>query len=96
MRLYKVITHSAGNGWIVREPRQAPRTANDYTPLSAVDIFVEDLGFDIDTARAAVSAAALAAGAPGVHAGVARASPRKTTAAVIKITGIERTEGIKK
>jgi 3-hydroxyisobutyrate dehydrogenase len=41
--LYDVITHSAGNSWMF-ENRMAHVLANDYTPLSAVDIFVKDLG----------------------------------------------------
>ena len=37
--LYEVITHSAGNSWMF-ENRMAHVLAGDYTPLSAVDIFV--------------------------------------------------------
>ena len=37
--LYEVITHSAGNSWMF-ENRLAHVLAADYTPLSAVDIFV--------------------------------------------------------
>ena len=49
--LYDVITHSAGNSWMF-ENRMAHVLAGDYTPLSAVDIFVKDLGLVLDTARA--------------------------------------------
>ena len=49
--LYEVITHSAGNSWMF-ENRMAHVLAGDYTPLSAVDIFVKDLGLVLDTARA--------------------------------------------
>ena len=49
--LYEVITHSAGNSWMF-ENRMAHVLAADYTPLSAVDIFVKDLGLVLDTARA--------------------------------------------
>ena len=49
--LYEVITHSAGNSWMF-ENRMAHVVAGDYTPLSAVDIFVKDLGLVLDTARA--------------------------------------------
>ncbi len=49
--LYDVITHSAGNSWMF-ENRMAHVLAADYTPLSAVDIFVKDLGLVLDTARA--------------------------------------------
>ena len=48
--IYEVITHSAGNSWMF-ENRMAHVLAGDYTPLSAVDIFVKDLGLVLDTAR---------------------------------------------
>jgi putative dehydrogenase len=48
--LYEVITNSAGNSWMF-ENRMAHVLANDYTPLSAVDIFVKDLGLVLDVAR---------------------------------------------
>lgn len=49
--LYEVITHSAGNSWMF-ENRMPHILAADYTPLSAVDIFVKDLGLVLDLARA--------------------------------------------
>ncbi len=49
--LYEVITHSAGNSWMF-ENRMPHVLAGDYTPLSAVDIFVKDLGIVLDLARA--------------------------------------------
>ena len=49
--LYEVITHSAGSSWMF-ENRMAHVLAGDYTPLSAVDIFVKDLGLVLDVARA--------------------------------------------
>ncbi|MEO7117160.1 MAG: L-threonate dehydrogenase [Caldimonas sp.] len=49
--IYDVITHSAGNSWMF-ENRMAHVLKGDYTPLSAVDIFVKDLGLVLDTARA--------------------------------------------
>jgi L-threonate 2-dehydrogenase len=49
--IYEVITHSAGNSWMF-ENRMAHVLAGDYAPLSAVDIFVKDLGLVLDTARA--------------------------------------------
>lgn len=48
--LYEVITHSAGNSWMF-ENRGPHILKGDYTPLSAVDIFVKDLGLVLDTAR---------------------------------------------
>ena len=49
--LYEVITNSAVNSWMF-ENRMAHVLAGDYTPLSAVDIFVKDLGIVLDVARA--------------------------------------------
>jgi 3-hydroxyisobutyrate dehydrogenase len=48
--LYEVISNSAGNSWMF-ENRVPHILAGDYTPLSAVDIFVKDLGLVLDTAR---------------------------------------------
>jgi putative dehydrogenase len=48
--LYDVITHSAGNSWMF-ENRVPHILSGDYTPLSAVDIFVKDLGLVLDTGR---------------------------------------------
>jgi L-threonate 2-dehydrogenase len=49
--LYEVITNSAGNSWMF-ENRVPHILKADYRPLSAVDIFVKDLGLVLDTARA--------------------------------------------
>ncbi len=49
--MYDVVTHAAGNSWMF-ENRMAHVLAGDYTPLSAVDIFVKDLGLVTDTAKA--------------------------------------------
>ncbi|MCB5174330.1 L-threonate dehydrogenase [Microvirga lenta] len=62
-KVYEVITASAGNSWMF-ENRVPHVLDGDYTPHSAVDIFVKDLGIIQDMARAAkfpvpVSAAAL-------------------------------------
>ena len=48
--LYDVVTSAAGNSWMF-ENRMAHVLAADYTPLSAVDIFVKDLGIVLDSAR---------------------------------------------
>ncbi|WAC29545.1 L-threonate dehydrogenase [Ancylobacter sp. SL191] len=62
-KVYEVITQSAGNSWMF-ENRMPHVLDGDYTPRSAVDIFVKDLGIIQDMARGAkfpvpVSAAAL-------------------------------------
>ncbi|WP_302616430.1 NAD(P)-dependent oxidoreductase, partial [uncultured Desulfovibrio sp.] len=41
--IYKVITSAAANSWMF-ETRMKHVVSGDYTPLSAVDIFVKDLG----------------------------------------------------
>ncbi|WP_350355145.1 L-threonate dehydrogenase [Larsenimonas rhizosphaerae] len=48
--LYDVITHSAGNSWMF-ENRVPHILKGDYTPLSAVDIFVKDLNIVHATGR---------------------------------------------
>lgn len=49
-KLYEVITHCAGNSWMFEN--RIPHVLDaDYTPHSAVDIFVKDLGLVLDLAR---------------------------------------------
>jgi 3-hydroxyisobutyrate dehydrogenase len=50
-QLYEVITNAAGNSWMF-ENRVPHILDGDYTPLSAVNIFVKDLGIVLDAARA--------------------------------------------
>lgn len=50
-RIYEVITASAGNSWMF-ENRVPHVLDGDYRPLSAVDIFVKDLGIVLDMGRA--------------------------------------------
>jgi len=62
-KVYQVITASAGNSWMF-ENRVPHVLDGDYSPRSAVDIFVKDLGIIQDMARTAkfpvpVAAAAL-------------------------------------
>ena len=49
--LYDVISNSAGASWMFNN-RVPHILAGDYRPLSAVDIFVKDLGIVLDAARA--------------------------------------------
>ena len=58
--VYEVITHAAGNSWMF-ENRMAHVLAGDYEPLSAVNIFVKDLGIVAETAREQDMPAPLAA-----------------------------------
>ncbi len=83
--LYEVITHSAGNSWMF-ENRMAHVLAGDYTPLSAVDIFVKDLGLVLDTARATRFPLPLSATAHQMFMQASAAGHgREDDAAVIKI-----------
>jgi putative dehydrogenase len=88
--LYEVITHSAGNSWMF-ENRAPHVLAADYTPLSAVDIFVKDLGIVLDTARASKFPLPLSAAAHQMFLMAAAAGHgREDDSAVIKIfPGIE-------
>ena len=61
-RVDEVITASAGNSWMF-ENRMAHVLDGDYTPRSAVDIFVKDLGIIQDMARNARFPVPLAAAA---------------------------------
>ncbi|MDO4236723.1 L-threonate dehydrogenase [Pseudomonas sp.] len=83
--LYEVITHSAGNSWMF-ENRMAHVLAGDYTPLSAVDIFVKDLGLVLDTARASKFPLPLASTAHQMFMQASTAGHgREDDSAVIKI-----------
>ena len=83
--LYEVITHSAGNSWMF-ENRMAHVLAGDYTPLSAVDIFVKDLGLVLDTARASKFPLPLASTAHQMFMQASTAGhAREDDSAVIKI-----------
>jgi L-threonate 2-dehydrogenase len=88
--LYEVITNSAGNSWMF-ENRMAHVIAGDYTPLSAVDIFVKDLGLVLDTARASKFPLPLSATAHQMFMQASSAGHgREDDSAVIKIfPGIE-------
>lgn len=49
--MYDVVTHAAGNSWMF-ENRMKHVVDGDYSPRSAVDIFVKDLGLVTETGRA--------------------------------------------
>jgi putative dehydrogenase len=83
--LYEVITHSAGNSWMF-ENRMAHVLAADYTPLSAVDIFVKDLGLVLDMARSSKFPLPLSATAHQMFMQASTAGfGREDDSAVIKI-----------
>ena len=83
--LFEVITHSAGNSWMF-ENRVPHILQGDYTPLSAVDIFVKDLGLVLDTARKSKFPLPLSAAAHQMYMMASSAGHgREDDAAVIKI-----------
>jgi L-threonate 2-dehydrogenase len=94
--LYDVITHSAGNSWMF-ENRVPHILAGDYTPLSAVDIFVKDLGLVLDTARTSKFPLPLSAAAHQMFMMASTAGHGgEDDSAVIKIfPGIEVPKGAK-
>ncbi|MCW2237216.1 L-threonate dehydrogenase [Azospirillum canadense] len=91
-RIYDVITSSAGNSWMFEN--RVPHILNgDYSPHSAVDIFVKDLGIVVDSARRMTFPTPLAATALQMFTMAASAGlGREDDAAVIKI--FERLAGI--
>lgn len=83
--LYDVICNSAGSSWMFQN-RVPHILAGDYTPLSAVNIFVKDLGIVLDYARSSVFPLPLAATAHQMFMQAAAAGHgREDDAAVIKM-----------
>ena len=70
-KVYEVITASAGNSWMF-ENRIPHVLDGDYTPRSAVEIFVKDLGIIQDMAQRALSGAGLRRSAADVPDDVGR------------------------
>jgi len=68
--LYDVICSSAGNSWMWQN-RVPHILAGDDTPLSAVNIFVKDLGIVLDQARSLAFPAPMAAAAHQLFLGAA-------------------------
>lgn len=92
-KVYEVITASAGNSWMF-ENRVPHVLDGDYTPRSAVDIFVKDLGIIQDMARAAkfpvpVSAAALQMFLMTSAAGMGRDDDASVARLYAQVTGTE-------
>ncbi|GHC16592.1 3-hydroxyisobutyrate dehydrogenase [Aidingimonas halophila] len=83
--LYDVITHSAGNSWMF-ENRVPHILSGDYTPLSAVDIFVKDLNLVHQTGRELTLSMPVAASALQQFTAASSAGlGREDDAAVIKV-----------
>jgi putative dehydrogenase len=97
--LYEVISNSAGASWMFGN-RVPHMLAGDYTPLSAVDIFVKDLGLVLDTGRELRFPLPLAGAAHQLFLMAAAAGlGREDDAAVVKVyeklAGIEISGGAK-
>ncbi|HGJ5065071.1 TPA: L-threonate dehydrogenase [Salmonella enterica subsp. enterica serovar Muenchen] len=83
--MYDVVTNAAGNSWMF-ENRMQHVVAGDYTPHSAVDIFVKDLGLVADTARALHFPLPLASAALNMFTSASNAGyGKEDDSAVIKI-----------
>lgn len=90
--IYEVITHSAGNSWMF-ENRVPHILSGDYTPLSAVDIFVKDLNIVHQTGRELSLATPVAATALQQFTAASGAGfGREDDSAVIKV--YQRLSGI--
>ncbi|WP_375161260.1 L-threonate dehydrogenase [Bradyrhizobium sp. RDT46] len=93
-KVYEVITASAGNSWMF-ENRMPHVLDGDYTPRSAVEIFVkEDLGIIQDMARSArfpvpVSAAALQMFLMTSAAGMGRDDDASVARMYAQVTGVK-------
>jgi len=90
-KVYEVITASAGNSWMF-ENRIPHVLDGDYTPRSAVEIFVKDLGIIQDMARnqrfpVPVSAAALQMFLMTSAAGMGRADDASVARMYAQVTG---------
>ncbi len=70
--LYEVICNSAGSSWMFQN-RVPHILAGDYTPLSAVNIFIKDLGIVLDAARGMAFPLPLAAAAHQLYLATAAA-----------------------
>ena len=84
-QLYEVICNSAGSSWMFQN-RVPHILAGDYTPLSAVNIFVKDLGIVLDYAKQNVFPLPLSAAAHQMFLQASAAGlGREDDSAVIKI-----------
>jgi L-threonate 2-dehydrogenase len=90
-KVYEVITASAGNSWMF-ENRIPHVLDGDYTPRSAVEIFVKDLGIVQDMARSArfpvpMAAAALQMFLMTAGAGMGRDDDASVARLYAQVTG---------
>jgi len=95
--LFEVISKSAGRSWMF-ENRVPHMLAGDYTPLSALDIFVKDLGIVLEAGKVVRFPLPLAAAAHQLYLmGAAAGLGREDDSAVVKVfeklTGISVARG---
>lgn len=84
-QVYEVITNSAGNSWMFQN-RVPHILAGDYTPLSAVNIFVKDLGIVLDYAKKSIFPLPLSAAAHQMYMSASAAGHGgEDDSAVIKV-----------
>jgi 3-hydroxyisobutyrate dehydrogenase len=84
-KLYDVISNSGGSSWMFQN-RVPHMLAGDYTPLSAVEIFVKDLGIVLETGKAERFPLPLAAAAQQIFLMAAAAGfGREDDSAVVKV-----------
>ncbi|CAI5510625.1 unnamed protein product [Closterium sp. Naga37s-1] len=90
--VFDIISHAAGNSWMF-ENRVPHMLDNDYTPRSALNIFVKDLGIVLGEAQSLAFPLPLAAAAHQQFlAGAAAGLGREDDAAVVKV--YERLAGV--
>ncbi|MDU4004197.1 MAG: NAD(P)-dependent oxidoreductase [Pluralibacter gergoviae] len=83
--MYEVVTHAAGNSWMF-ENRMRHVVDGDYSPKSAVDIFVKDLNLVAETAKSLHFPLPLASTALNMFTEASNAGyGREDDSAVIKI-----------
>jgi 3-hydroxyisobutyrate dehydrogenase len=98
--LYEVISNSAGSSWMFQN--RVPHILDgDYTPLSAVSIFVKDLGIVLDSAHKMHFPAPLTAAAHQLYlaaagAGLAAEDDSAVVKVYQKLSGIELPKARKK
>jgi 3-hydroxyisobutyrate dehydrogenase len=84
-KLYQVISNSAGSSWMFQN-RVPHMLAGDFTPLSAVEIFVKDLGIVLETGKEERFPLPLAAAAHQMFLMAAAAGyGREDDSAVVKV-----------
>jgi 3-hydroxyisobutyrate dehydrogenase len=98
-KVYEVITASAGNSWMF-ENRAPHVLAGDYSPKSAIDIWVKDLGIVADIGKAEKFPTPMAGAALQLYlmasaAGMGREDDAAVTKLYAQIAGLDLPKGAK-